>query len=55
MNSSHRQMKDEEARRIATVDAFKVAEMKIQELNTKITEADRGKKSTEAALQGVEK
>lgn len=29
----HRQMKDEEGRRIATVEAFSVAEKRIQELN----------------------
>lgn len=50
VNSSHRQMKDEESRRIAIVDAFKVAEKKILELNTQLTEADRGRKSAEATL-----
>lgn len=55
MNGSHRQMKDEEAKRIAAVEAFKVAEKKIQELNIKLIEVDREKKSTEAALQGAVK
>lgn len=55
MNNSYRQMKDEKVRRIVVVDAFKVVEKKIQELNTKLTEVDREKKSAEAALQGVEK
>lgn len=45
VNSSHRQMKGEEARHIATVDAFKVAGKKIQELNTQHAEADREKKA----------
>ena len=49
VNSSHRQMKDEEARRIATVDTFKVADKKIQELNTQLIEVDRGRKSAESA------
>ena len=37
------------------MDDFKVAKKKIRELNVKLTEADKEKKSTEAALQGVEK
>ena len=32
VNSSHRQMKDEDGRHIAVVDAFNVAEKRIQEL-----------------------
>ena len=47
LNNSHRQMKDEEGRRIAIVDTFNVAEKRIEELNTKLTEADRDKKSAE--------
>ena len=50
MNNSYRQMKDEERRRIAVVDAFNVAKKRIQELNNKLTKADRDKKSVEAAL-----
>ena len=50
MNSSYRQMKDEEPRRIVAVEAFKVVEKKIQELNVKLTEANQEKKSVEAAL-----
>lgn len=34
VNSSHRQMMDEEAKHIAAVDAFKVVDQKIQDLNT---------------------
>lgn len=48
-------MKDEEARRIAEVKAFELAEKKTQEINTKLTEAKREKKSAEAALGGAKK
>ena len=50
VNNSYRQMKDEERRRIAVVDAFNVAKKRIQELNNKLTKADRDKKNVEAAL-----
>ena len=52
MNSSHRMMKDEEARCIATVEAFRVVDKKSQELTTKLIEVERDKKSAEAALNG---
>ena len=55
VNFSHKQMKEEEKRRIMAVDAFNVVEKKIQELTTKLNEADRDKKSTKAALQGAER
>lgn len=55
MNSSHRQMKDEDGRHIAVVGAFNVAEKRIQELKNKLIEADGDKKSVEVALQGVER
>ena len=48
-------MNDEEARRIAAVEAFRVAERKTQELNTKLAEAKREQKSTETTLDWVEK
>lgn len=48
-------MKDEEARRIVALEAFKVAEKKIQKLNVKLTEADQEKKSVKAALQGAKR
>ena len=44
MTNSHQQMKDEKARRIAAVDTFKVAEKRIQDLNThslRLTELGR--------------
>lgn len=47
-------MKDEESKRIAIVDAFKVAKKRIQELNTQLTEADRARKSAKTTLQEVE-
>ena len=55
VNNSHRQMKDDEGRRIAAVEAFSLAKKRIQKLNTKLTEANRERKSAEAALHGVEK
>jgi len=55
LNSSHRQMKEEEAKCIAAVDAFNVADKNIQELTTKLNKVDQDKKSVEAALQGAER
>ena len=43
-------MKEEEGRRLAAVKAFELAEKKSQDLTAKLVEADRDKKSTEAAL-----
>ena len=37
VNNSYRQMKEEEVRRIAIVEAFSLAERRIQELNIKLT------------------
>ena len=48
-------MKEEEGRCVATVKAFKLAEKKSQNLNAKLVEADRDKKSAEATLDGVER
>ena len=48
-------MKEEEGRCVATVKAFKLAEKKSQNLNAKLVEADRDKKSVEATLDGVER
>ena len=55
MNSSHRMMKDEEAKCIAAVEAFRVVERKTQKLTTKLTKVEREKKSAKAALDGAEK
>ena len=54
-NSSHWMMNEEEGRCIAVVDAFNVAEKRIQELKNKLAKAERDKKSVEAALEGVER
>ena len=55
VNYSHRQMKEEEGRRIKAVDAFHVAEKSNQELKNKLTEAERDKRSIEAALDRAER
>ena len=51
VNSSHKQMKEKEGRHFAAMDAFNVAEKRIQELNKKLTKADRNNKSVETALE----
>ena len=56
VSTSHKQMKEEEEGwRIAAVEAFTLAEQRIKDLNTKLTEATREKKSVEAALEGAER
>lgn len=55
VNFSHQQMKEEESRCIAVVDAFNVAEKRIQKLKNKLTKAERDKKSAEVALEGAER
>ena len=55
MNNSHKQMKEEEGRCITAVEAFTLAKQKVKDLNAKLTEAIREKKSAEAALEGVER
>ena len=55
MDPTHAQLKDEEARRISAVKTLAVAEKRIKELNTKLTEANREGKSAKAALTGAEK
>ena len=54
-NNSYRQIKEEEGRCIATVDAFIFSEKRIQNLNTKLTEANREKKKAKVALQGAKR
>ena len=48
-------MKDEEAKRIAVVEAFRVVERKAQELTIKLTKVERDRKSAEATLDEAEK
>ena len=55
VNKSPRQMKDEEGRQITVVVAFSLVEKRIQELNNPLMEADRERKSVEAALYVIEK
>ena len=55
VNSSHRMMKDEEARRIVAMEVFRVVERKTQELTIKLTEAEKENKSADAALDRAEK
>ena len=55
VNISHWQMKDEEGKQIVTVKAFNMVEKRVKELNAKLTEAKRERKSIEAALEGVER
>ena len=55
VNNLHRQMKEEERRRIAAVEAFSLVKKRIQELNMKLIEADRERKSVEAALHKAKK
>ena len=52
---SHQQMKDEEARRIAAVEAFKVADKREKETDTKLIEAKRNWKSAKAAMDNIER
>ena len=56
VNYSHRKMKEEEeGRRITAMDAFHVAKKSIQKLKAKLTEEERERKSTAAALDSVER
>ena len=55
VNSSHWLMKEEEGRHITVVDAFNVAKKRILELKNKLPEAERDKKSVEAALEVAER
>lgn len=54
-NFCHWQMKEEEGRRNAAVEAFNVAEKRINELKNKLTKVERDKKSAEVALDSVER
>ena len=55
VTESHWQMKEKESRRIIVVEAFSLIEKRIQELNNQLTEADRERKSVEAALHGAKR
>ena len=51
----HRQMKEEEGRRNAAVEAFNVAEKRINNLKNKLTKVEQDKKSSEAALDSAKR
>ena len=55
MNITYQQMKDEEGRCIAAVEAFNMAEKRVKEMNAKLIEAKKEKKSIEVALEGAER
>ena len=55
MDRAHAQLKDMETHRISAVKTLAVVEKKIKELNIKMTEADRERKSVKAALASAEK
>ena len=55
LSDSHKQMNEEEGPQIATVEAFTLAEQRIKDFNTKLTEAIKEKKSTKVTLEGVER
>ena len=55
MNTSHWMMKEEEGRHITAINAFNVVKKRVQDLKTKLAEANRDKKSAKATLEGVER
>ena len=54
-NYCHSQMKEEEGRRIATVEAFQLANKSFQEHKKKLQEEEKERKYAATALQNVEK
>ena len=48
-------MKEEEARRVATVEAFNMAKKGVKVLNAKLLKAEKEWKSAEAVLEGAER
>ena len=48
-------MKEEEGRRNAAVEAFNVAEKRINNLKNKLTKVEQDKKSSEAALDSAKR
>ena len=55
MDDAYSQLKNKEARHVVAVKTLVVVEKKIKDLGTKLTKADREKKSAEAALANSEK
>ena len=54
-NYYHSQMKEEEGRRIATIEAFQLANKSLQEHKKKLQEEEKERKYAATALQNVEK
>ena len=54
-NYCHRQMKEEEGRRNAAVEAFNAAEKRIQELKSRLLREERERKSAAAALDSAKR
>ena len=54
-NYCHRQMKEEEGRRITAVEAFQVADRSILELKKKLQKEEKERKYAAATLENVEK
>ena len=48
-------MNDKKGRQIATVEAFNMVKKRVKELNAKLIEAKKEKKSTEATLERAER
>ena len=55
VDRAHAECKDKEARRISVVKTLVVADKRIKELSTRLTEADMEMKNVEAALASLEK
>ena len=54
MDASHRQMKDEEGRRVVAIETFKVVEKRLKEVDAKLIKLERGRKSAEATMDNEE-
>ena len=55
VDHTHAQLKDEEAHQVSAVKILVMVEKKIKDLGSKLTEANRERKSAEAALAGAKK
>ena len=55
VDHTHAQLKDEKACRVSAIKTLAVAKMKIKDLDTKLTKADRKRKSAEATLTNAKK
>ena len=55
VDHTHAQLKDEKACRVSATKTLAVAKMKIKDLDTKLTKADRKRKSAEATLTNAKK